>query len=198
MARIPTFRDNFNDLLKFNLADLKRHGYLVGWCSQVLTWTRNGNKRGSIRISVNLDCFYPGNFVELEYTIHEKKMKYRIGLEQLPSNLGKGQVWYFICPLTGERCRTLYEIGNYFASRKAQKNTLYESQTYSKHYRWLDKTFGPAFKLDNAFDDLYKPYTKKHYRGKPTPKALKVLKWNQLNQTSEKQYPGGLDGYISI
>ncbi|MCX6214567.1 hypothetical protein [Spirosoma sp.] len=175
MGRIPAFKNNFNDLLRFSLADLKRHGYLIGWYSAPLTWTRNGYKRGSINIGVNLDCLWPGNYVQLDYIVDGRSMSYRIELAQLPSNLGKGNVWYFVCPLTGEHCRTLYKVGDYFASRKAQKGTLYESQTYSKHYRWLDKTFGPELKLDGVYDEVYKRYAKKYYRGKPTPKMRKAL-----------------------
>lgn len=197
MGRSASFRDNFNDLLKFSLADLKRHGYMVGWHSASLTWSRNGNKRGTINIGVNLNCIKPGNYIQLDYTVDGQPMSYRIELLQLPSNLGKGQVWYFICPLTGERCRTLYQVGKYFASRKAQPETLYECQMYSKYYRWLDKTFGPELKLDNLYDEVYKRFAKKHYRGKPTPKMKKVLKMKRAYDISKGRIPKSFEEYFS-
>ncbi|AKD53798.1 hypothetical protein [Spirosoma radiotolerans] len=196
MSRSSTYKDNYNDLLKFSLADLKRHGYMVGWFSAALTWTRNGNKRATINIVVNLNLLQQGNYVQLDYTVDSRPISYRIKLIQIPSNLGKGFVWYFICPLTGERCRTLYKAGDYFSSRKAQRGTLYESQTYSKHYRWIDKTFGPDFKLDAAYDELFKPYVKKHYRNKPTPKAKKVLRWTEIADKSKKTKLKSLEEYL--
>lgn len=189
MERMPTLRDNFNDLLKFSLADLKRRGYMVGWSSAALTWTRNGCKQGTINIGVNLNSLWPGNHVLLDYTVDGRPISYQIELIQIPSNLGKGKVWYFICPLTGERCRTLYKAGDYFASRKALIDTLYESQTYSKHYRWLERTYGAESKIDIAYDDLCKPYAKKHYRGKPTLKARKVLKYERAIDLSRGHKP---------
>ncbi|WP_460978990.1 hypothetical protein [Spirosoma knui] len=193
---MPTFRDNYNDLLKFSLADLKRHGYMIGWCSAALTWSRNGNKRAAINIAVNLSSLWPGNYVQLDYKVDKHPMSYRIGLVQVPSNLGKGQVWYFVCPLTGERCRTLYKAGRYFASRKALKGTLYESQTYSKYYRWLDKTFGPELKLDGVYEEVYKRYAKKHYRGKPTPKMKKALKLERAYDVVKGRSPKSFEEYF--
>ncbi|WP_020594592.1 hypothetical protein [Spirosoma panaciterrae] len=188
MARFPTFERNFSDLKKLTLADLKRLGLLVPKhrATSTIRWTRRGETTGTIGVAVSLSG--TGGYVELEYTYNNQdQINYRINLVQQPSNLGKGQVWYFICPLTGERCRALYQVGKYFASRKAQPRTLYESQTYSKHYRWLDKVYGPMFKAEKAYEELYKPYAKKHYRDKLTPKARKVMKWERAAALGENR-----------
>ncbi|MBC3795175.1 hypothetical protein FH603_5710 [Spirosoma sp. LMG 31447] len=181
MGRIPTFRSNFNDLRKLTLANLKQLGYVVSRsrCSGSVRWTRNGETIGTISVTVDLLW---DNCVELEYTYNsEEQMKYKIELVQLPSNLGKGNVWYFVCPLTGKRCRTLYQVGRYFVSRKALQGALYESQTYSKQYRQIARVCGPYYKLREALEKLDKPYAKMFYRGKPTPIARRVFKWQRLN-----------------
>lgn len=194
---MPTFERNFSDLKKLTLADLKRLGYMVPQhrCSSTVNWTRRGETTGTIGVTVSL--IGTGGFVELEYIFNSQEpMKYKVELVQLPSNLGKGRVWYFICPLTGERCRTLYQVGKYFASRKAQPRTLYESQTYSKQYRWLDKIYGPDFKADNAFQDTLKPYIKRHYRGKPTPKTRRMMKWDAICDRMNGIKPAPLEDCI--
>lgn len=52
---------------------------------------------------------------------------------------------------------------------------MYESQTQSKKYRELDKTFGAYFKLDELYEQLYKKHFKKSYAGKPTKRYLRIM-----------------------
>ncbi len=164
-------------------------------CSGSINWTRRGETTGTVDIAVNL--FGEGGYIELHYTFNKtEQINYRVDLVQIPSNLGKGKVWYFVCPLTGERCRTLYLTDKYFASRKAHTGTLYESQTHSKHYRWIDKTFGPELKLDGVYDQVYKRYAKKHYRGKPTPKMRKALILERAYDISKGRTPKSFDEYF--
>ncbi len=94
----------------------------------------------------------------------------------MPSNLGKGLIWYFLCPETNKRCRKLYSIGGYFLHREAFKGCMYESQTQSKKYRQLDKTLGAYFRTDDLYSQLYQKHFKKTYAGKPTKKYLKLIK----------------------
>ncbi|WP_205402734.1 hypothetical protein [Spirosoma taeanense] len=164
------------------MADLKRMKLLIGWASTVITWRNNSDEvRAAIEVTVNLNCLYPGDYIELKYRAREELINYKIQLVQVASNLGKkGGIWYFICPSTGKRCRTLYSDGRYFVSRHAFKGTLYESQTYSKTYRSIASMYGPIYKVREAFDELKKPYAKTFYRGKLTPKARKLFKWQQL------------------
>jgi hypothetical protein len=77
-----------------------------------------------------------------------------VQLVSAPSNLGKGFVWYFVCPRPGKRCRKLYLADTYFYHREAFHGCMYESQTQSKKYRQLDKTLGAYFKSDNLYSEL--------------------------------------------
>ena len=52
---------------------------------------------------------------------------------------------------------------------------MYESQTQSKKYRQLDKTFGAYFKSDNLYSELFKKHFKRSYAGKPTKKYLRIM-----------------------
>src|SRR5690606_7548140 len=143
MPKFPTFPTLYDDALQISVTKLKEWGYLdpSKIKSGTLTWSRNGNKTGSISIRVNtLDEQHP--FVELDYKYREEPRNYKVRLVSMPSNLGKGLIWYFLCPQTNKRCRKLYSIGGYFLHREAFNGCMYETQTQSKKYRQLDKTLG--------------------------------------------------------
>ncbi|UFH51821.1 hypothetical protein [Spirosoma sp. KNUC1025] len=190
MPKIPSFRATYNQLLSFDMADLKRLGFMIGYCSQSLEWSESGI---SIHLRVRVDMFDSNNYVELSYQYKDKPVCYRIKLINVPSNLPNGgKLWYFLCPVTGERCRKLYDGGKYFLSRKALINILYESQTHSKFYRFLATMYGPGLKLDEMREDLEKPYVKRYYQGKPTKRMMKYLSLSDVVAVRKEQ------GYSSI
>lgn len=96
-------------------------------------------------------------------------------LVSLPSYLGKGLIWYFLCPKTSKRCRKLYLIDGYFLHREAFKGCMYESQTQSKSYRRFAKTFEAYFKADDLYSQLNQKCFKQTYAGKPTRKFLEIV-----------------------
>ena len=145
MAKVPTFPTLYNEALQISISKLKEWEYLnpEQIKSGTLTWSRNGNKTGSISIRVNTHSEQP--YIELDYKYRDEPRNYKVRLVSMPSNLGKGLIWYFLCPQTNKRCRKLYSIGGYFLHREAFNGCMYETQTQSKKYRQLDKTFGVVF-----------------------------------------------------
>lgn len=120
------------------------------------------------------------SYLNLCYAIKGEQVSYSIKLTSVPANIGKGQVWYFICPSTGKRCRKLYLIGKYFVHRKAYCKIYYDSQTRSSMDRMLYK-FPKADKAQKLIDSKY---FRKYYKGKPTKKYLRCLKEiEQANKT---------------
>lgn len=73
--------------------------------------------------------------------------KVTVSLCSEPSNLGKGQVWYFLCPYTGRKCRTLFLNGKVIASRYAFCH-VYSYQNESRINRLLS-SFGKTI-VQNA------------------------------------------------
>jgi hypothetical protein len=174
MPKPHTFPTLYDDLKTVSISFLTKHGYLKpNQCqSGTIKWSRNGEYSGSILIRVNTHSYNP--YVELDYKYNEVPIKYRVQLVIAPSNLGKGFVWYFICPHTGKRCRKLYLGDTYFYHRTAFRGSMYEKQAQSKKSRYLDKTLGLYFRTDQLFEQLYKKHLKKQYAGKPTKKYLKL------------------------
>lgn len=199
MPKPHTFPTLLDEVHNISITNLKQWDYLKpdSWKSGIITWSRNGNKTGSVSISVDMDT---EPFMQLSYKSNGEPVDYKVKLVSVPSNLGKGQVWYFLCPHTGKLCRKLFAVGKFFLHRKAFPNAMYEKQTYSSKNRQLCKVFEKAFSSERVYEQLMSKYFKTHYAGKPTKRYLKLMKQleysRQFNQTDYEQmltgfYPPG-------
>lgn len=150
---------------------LKERGHLKPHCRTEgrLSWSRLGKPSGNIIVSTDLD----NKYVEFRYTSSGRPIDYRINLVSLPSNLGIGEVWYFICPITTKRCRTLYEYGDYFYSRLAFDSPIYSSQIESKNIRGWQRSMR-TLSLRDEF--LAKKYSRTLYNGKFTRRYERILR----------------------
>ncbi|MBN1117962.1 MAG: hypothetical protein JXA77_12190 [Bacteroidales bacterium] len=186
MPKPHTFPTLYDEVLKISITKLKEWEYLnpEQIKNGTITWSRNGNTTGSISIRVNTLNEQP--FIELDYKYRDEPRNYKIQLVSVPSNLGKGLIWYFLCPQTNKRCRKMYSIGGYFLHREAFQGCMYESQTHSKYYRSLDKTLGAYFRTDRLYEQLYKKHFKQSYAGKPTKKYLRIME--QIQQAESIPY----------
>jgi len=179
MARYSSYPTLYDDVHTVSITKLKEWDYLK--LNQIKTgcmsWSTNGNKTGSIGIEVNTEEMY----VRLFYTYQKtEKVDYKIRLVKIPSNLGRGELWYFVCPHTNKRCRKIYSIGNRFLHREAFIGCMYESQTVSKNGRFLDKYFSNFTKLENMEKRIYSKHSKSIYRGEATKHYKKY--WSLLQQ----------------
>lgn len=183
MPKPHTFPTLFNEVLQIHISKLKDWGYIQPKHikSGTINWSNNGNSLGSILIKVNTQS--GENFIELNYKHKDEIRNYKVYLTSTPSNLNKGEIWYFICPQTKKRCRKLYSIGGYFLHREAFNGCMYETQTQSKNYRQLDKTLGAYFNIDNLYSELYKKNFKKTYAGKPTKRYLRIMEQIQKGES---------------
>ena len=183
MPKPHTFQTLFNEMKTVTISFLSKYGYLKPnrWQSGTITWSSNGNKTGSISIRVNTEAKAP--CLELDYKCNETRINYRVQLFSAPSNLGKGVVWFFVCPSTGKRCRKLYLADNYFVSRFAFVNAMYEQQTKSHKARSLHNTFDKLFGVEELHEKIYSKHFKSHYAGKPTKRYLRLLE--QIRQAEQ-------------
>ncbi len=118
-----------------------------------LSWTDGSN--------ISVTSFYTKEeqYLELDYTTtnswtgEEWKSNYKIQLDFIPSNLGKGLVPYFLCPVSNQRCRILYKAygSRVWKARSSYNNTIfYKSQTSSKYSRYNDE----YWRLENEIERL--------------------------------------------
>ena len=179
MGRRWTGARSTNEVMRLELSGLIRDGMIKkdGTYRGSITWTRGGS------ISIETCNTQDEKFIKLSYTTGESKktMDYKINLVTVPSNLGNGEVLYFICPVTGEKCRILY--GAYgcdiFKSIKAYNTRIYyRLQQESKS--WLPNT--KYWILDRRIKELEKKRFSHIYKGQKTKRAvlLEKLKTDQM------------------
>ncbi len=174
MPKPHTLPTLFDELKTLSISFLGKNGYLKHRNqSGTVIWKRNGEETGSISIHLNITCSNP--FILLKYRSDDIPREYAIKLVKAVSNLGKGYVWYFLCPSTGKPCRKLYLFKGYFYHRSALNGCMYEKQTQTKKHRYLDKYLGEYYKLDHLYCELHQKHLKKTYAGKPTKKYLRLI-----------------------
>ena len=176
MGRYGGYANRVEDCLTFRLKSLteNNNGYLTSYGHRrgVTTWSTNGTKTASISIEVSYTEYEA--FIIFDYTFNGEPKRYKVNLIHRVSNLGKGKIWYFVCPSTGKVCRKLHLISGYFLHRTADSSLMYSKQIESKKNRYLLKVFDKAFLPDIVYEERYKKYFKTHYNGKLTKKYVKL------------------------
>jgi hypothetical protein len=99
--------------------------------SKTITWSNNFGEITS-KLSIKIDMIDSASVLTLDYTCDGEPYKYDIQLTSIPSNLGKGSIWFFICPLKLKRCSKLHLINGSFMHRSNLPTGMYECQTKSK------------------------------------------------------------------
>ncbi len=157
-----------NEVQKIELSYLLKIGYIKKGCHVTgsLSWT-NGN-------SIAIESKYTDNemYIRLKYvnmsarTDEKKEFDYRIELTTKKSNLGKGELLYFVCPVNRTRCRILYKCygSEIWKSRTAYRNRIYyRQQISSKQGKHTNRLSELETRLEN-----FKNPVKSHYKGKET------------------------------
>jgi len=165
-------KDTVNNYKSISIKFLKQHKQLVGYCSGGISWTRGGEKVGSV--SYHVDISYPGaEHIRFEYTttIRDTGEKidrdYKVRLEPTKCNYG-GQRWWFICNYCKRRVGVLYIGDSDFACRHCY-NLTYESRNESRRgFFGVMENFFKAEKIREGMKRLF-------YNGKPTRKMRRYM-----------------------
>ena len=171
MGRNSNIPPLFEDRKSIKLNVLKQSGFFETNTikSGKYSWTRNGENFGSIEVFSNTIS----DFIRLKYIDQESiEFDYMIDIVRKPSNLGKGELLFFKCPVTNNLCRKLYLINGKFLNLKAAKGYYYYQQTVSKRFRGMVN----YYENDELYRKLYSKYFKKYYKGKPTKQFIKLSK----------------------
>ena len=155
------------DCLSFNIADLMRHGLFDGGIAATTLYWTNGS-------AVNVEVDNRQQTMVLTYLCNGEAMKCSYQIVTKLSNLGKGVVRFFVCPVTRTLCRKLRLYGNRFVSGRAMRGALYNSQAASKHERllprgWASSDFIPV-----------KRYGKPCYRNRMTPYGRRLMRYEAI------------------
>lgn len=174
MPKPHTFPYLFDEEKNISVTNFRKWGYLKQNSRKtgIITWSRNGIETSSLSVEVLMN--ESSSSLSLKYKCNDKSYNYLIPLVWLPSNLGKGFIWYFLCPFTKKRCLKLHLINERFMHRSVLPSGMYASQTHSKKWRLMEKVYGCYFDVERNYEQLYSKHFKTHYKGKPTKRYLKL------------------------
>ncbi len=140
--------------------------------SGTVYWLTNGRRVASIHLATDTRQ----NVACMSFRHDGEPVNQTIQLSFKRSNLndnGHGY-YYFLCPVTGGRCRKLYLVNDRFVSRAAFR-PLYPQQTKSRKQR--KSSISKRLELLFVFDRYQRQrYRRETYKGKPTPYGRKVSK----------------------
>lgn len=175
-------KDEADWLNKLDISWLKAQGYLDGWKSGTITWTR-GEYKTSIGITVNVSSYEQSGYANLYYTHTGRdnvktKIDYKVELTTTPCNFGSVRYW-FVCTLysngvyCGRRVRTLYCGGKHFGCRHCY-NLSYMSRNQNTRYKHFP--LFRAIEIGSRIDKLRERIKRSHYGGQPT-RLRRRLEW---------------------
>ncbi|MWB94010.1 hypothetical protein GON26_06525 [Flavobacterium sp. GA093] len=174
MGRYANYPSTIEDCLCLSIKKLKEWDYLTynGTKSGTVSWSRNGVPYSNIGISVTKNDFEI--YIILDYKTDGEPRNYKVKIISTPSNLGKGEILYFVCPNTKKQCRKLYLHSGYFLHREAFNGLMYSKQIESKKNRDLSKIFDACYLSDDVYEERFKKYFKTHYNGKETKRFKRL------------------------
>lgn len=175
MGRYSTGAITTDECRKIELSKLLKWGLIKkgSIINSNLKWTGGSN------ISIAIDYTDSTPILTLHYTVTDnctgEKYPYNYDIQfcKVPSNIGKGEVLYFICPESGLPCRILYMAYSYhkWKCRQAYQNRIYyPTQVSSKKGMYNDR----YWQLEHRLEDYLKGRRTNTYKGKLTKRAAKI------------------------
>lgn len=178
MAKTPTFPLIIDRCLTVSIADLKRWGCMGKevFCSGTVYWERGGERVASVGYTVCLNVEFGQTHLQFNYSHDGQPVQYAVPLIPVPANIGKGLVWFFRCPFTGQRCKKLHLIEGRFMHRSAVRDAMYKRQTESKKWRKVSRFYDMHDVHAEVWQVIKKPYFKMEYRGKVTRRFARLVR----------------------
>lgn len=163
------------EVQRYNIDYLRReNGIIKGSELSIVSSWSNGNTIGAITRYTDFEIS-----ITFKYNFNGTPVNYKVDIVEVKSNLGNGVNLYFVCPVSGNRCKSLYLCygSEIFKSMKAYKNRIYyRSQINSKSYKALGEYFDCERKIERFYS---KKKIVKSYKGKLTKS---YLRFKQLEQ----------------
>ena len=190
MGRYRTGIYTTDQSLKVDLSYLLKSGILKKNHSYTgsLSWhTPNDPDLGSIQIQTRYTD--KEAWIRMVYTNTNIKSgvatrhDYKVYLERVKSNLGKGEVLYMICPESGQRCRILYCAygSQIWKSREAYTHRIYYGcQAVSKLEYSNTRYWDIDYKQEKTKRQKLRKQTQ--YKGQPTKRYIKTLQTDVKKQ----------------
>ena len=183
MGRYSTGAVETIEALRIELSDMLKSNLFHRGATTSTSWHWSNNRKEQVAaIWVKVD--YPKQGPPVMHLIYgttdnqtgeETKRHDRVLMECVPSNLGRGEVLYFLCPQTGQRCRILYRCygSPIWKSRNAYQHRIYYPTQLSSKMSIYNDCF---WDLDKHINKIRQKPIRATYRGKPTKRAARFAR----------------------
>lgn len=195
MGRLSGLPVIYDRLKSISTADLKKWNLLKSSFPRQgqITWIQNDRVNFSINYKLG---FRPNNYLILNYHFDGRDYNYSVRIAHFPSNLGKGMVNYFVCPVTGRTCRKLH-LNNGIFQHRGNIDGFYQWQIYSHKDRALCRIYDDIKICHNAEFSMQEKYFKKFYLNHPTKRYKKILgqisKGDRYNNSAIESLMAGIN-----
>lgn len=167
--------NNLNDTPQLCISKFRKLGLIIPGEHQYLKIKLREGFYNEISVNVYVNLMETHCYVNLKYDYLGKERECRIELTAIPSNLGEGVIWYFLCPKSGKRCKILYLIDGEVAHREAFKGYVYDSQIRKSGILALTEIISEISGIESEIRFFDQKYRKKYYAGRPTKRFARVL-----------------------
>lgn len=179
------------EALKLNINYLIKKGAIVA--GREVKSTVDFSNGSSLELTAHLIKW--NEYVLIRYSKNKVNFEFRVFIEEMDSNLGKGLHYYFLCPQTGKRCKILYMAygSDSFKSRGAYNKRLYYlTQLRSKELR----TVARYFHVEKRVDIMYSKRRTQTYQGKETKRHKRLCKLLKLKAELDEKRQDELMQYM--
>ncbi len=169
MGRWGTGAITTGEALRIELSYLLRNGFIRQGrhIEGILSWN-NGSKIGIESFYNNEErCLKLSYYLTSNGTGEREDFEYTIQLTTIPSNLGRGEIVYFLCPITGRRARILYKCygSKIWKSRGAYRQRIYYASQQCSKLSYHNTRY---WALEKEIERCMGRSKKKHYQGNET------------------------------
>jgi hypothetical protein len=142
--------------------------------------------------SMQIYTYFDKPYIELAYLFNKEEFKYKVYIEKVKSNLGKGFNCYFNCPYSQRLCKILYLAydSKRFLSRYAYNGLIYYKTQKSSNLSYYNDRY---WQLDERIEDIRKRKVVYYYKGVKTRKALLLDRLcNEMGILDEQRFTLGM------
>lgn len=177
MPKHPTYPLIIDRCYTVSIGNFRRWGALSPGRYQngSIHWGEEGERQASVSYCAVIGREPGQAYIQFNYTYDGEPMQWRVSLLSMPANIGKGLVWFFRCPITGQRCKKLHLIDGRFMHRSAVRGAMYKRQAESKKWRLVSRLFDLHDLRASVWDEIHKPNFKAEYRGKETRRCGRLI-----------------------
>lgn len=114
-------------------------------------------------------------YVRFQYSAGNTLYNYKISIDTTPSNLGRGERLYFVCPISGNNCNILYRaygspIWKSFGAY--EERIYYPTQIASRLFRHIEARESAQKRLLTTLQTRRRSIA---YNGTPTKRANRII-----------------------